>query len=50
MPQTVPTKAIQKNEKKLQEKINKALNVRPEKSKRGRKAEPENEYIMKSNA
>ena len=39
-----------KREKKLQDKINVALRSRPEKSNRGRKAEPQDAYIQKSNA
>ena len=42
-------KTDMKREKKLQDKIDKALHQRPEKSNRGRKAEPEDSYIRKSN-
>ena len=37
-----------KNDKKVQDKIVKALKERPTKSNRGRKAEPEHEYLVKS--
>ena len=41
-------KAAMKLEKKVQEKIDKALKECPEKSNRGRKAKPERDYIVKS--